>query len=253
MRTIAVANHKGGVGKTTSTANTAAALGEKGAHVLAVDLDAQAHLGAMFGAQPYGRPLLEDVLLRKAAAAEAVVSVGDHVDVLPCSEALAEALFAIAPEPDGAQRLGEVLAQLPGYQYVLLDSPPGINFWSGMALMTADWAVIPILPEDLAVWSAGKIADFIDQHSQAANPDLKILGAVVMQAKPPWWRLMRESSSRLQADGLRELARVPRAENAARTIRHGRPTFWLHPDGAIATAYRKLAETIERETSGGQP
>jgi chromosome partitioning protein len=249
-KTIVWANHKGGVGKTTATANTAAALAERGARVLAVDLDPQGHLGDMFGIEANGRPRLEQVLLGEAPAADALIELQGGLVVLPCSEALAEAQFVVAAADDGAQRLSQALATLDGFDYVLLDSPPGIGFWSGMALLTARWALIPTLAEELSVLSSGKIADFIERYGAEANPDLELLGVVITQAKPKWWRLMRESSVRFEQDGLRELGRIPKQEDAARTIRHGKPLFWLYPDGAVAAAYRKLAETIERETGG---
>jgi len=250
QKTIVWANHKGGVGKTTATANTAAALAERGARVLAIDLDPQGHLGDMFGIAGNGRPRLEQVLLGDAPAADALVELQDGLAVLPCSEALAEAQFTIAADADGAHRLSQTLATLKGFDYVLLDSPPGIGFWSGMALITARWAIIPTLAEELSVLSSGKIADFIDRYAVEANPDLELLGVVITQAKPKWWRLMRETSVRFEQDGLQELARIPKQENAARTLRHGKPLIWLHPDSAVANAYRKLADTIEHETRG---
>ena len=249
---IVWANHKGGVGKTKATANSAAALAERGARVLAVDLDPQGHLGEMFGlARTNGRPRLEHVMLGSASATDAIVHLVDHdgLAVLPCSEELAEAQFEVAAAADGAHRLASALAPLSDdYDYVLLDSPPGIGFWSGMALLTADWALIATLAEELPVLSSGKIADFIDRYAAEANPNLKLMGIVITQAKPKRWRLMQESSARFEADGLRELARIPRQEDVARTIRHGKPVFWLHPDGAASNAYRKLAGVIEHET-----
>jgi chromosome partitioning protein len=247
---IAFCNHKGGVGKTTATANMAAALAERGATVLAVDLDPQGHLGDMFGLQPSDRPRLEQVMLGTAKAADAVVEINDHVSLLPCSEALAEAQFALVGIDDVDRRLTEALDELDGFDYVLLDSPPGIGFWSGMALVTARWALVPTLAEDLSILSSGKIADFIEDAARQANPDLELLGVLVTQAKPRRFRLMRESEGRLDQDGLRELGRVPRQEDAARAVRYGQPMFWLQPDGQVASAYRKLAETVERETGG---
>jgi chromosome partitioning protein len=250
VRIIVLANHKGGVGKTTTTANLAAALAERGRRVLAVDLDPQGHLADSFGLQPNGRPHLEHVMLGTATAAEAIVSIENtNVSLLPCSEGLAEAQFELAPAEDGPQRLATALATIADqYDYALLDSPPGIGFWSGVALLTAEWAVIPTLAEELAILSSGKIADFIDRYAAEANPDLRLLGVVITQAKPKRWRLMRESTERLEADGLRELIRVPRQEDMARTIRHGKPLFWLRPDSSVANAYRTLAGIIETET-----
>jgi chromosome partitioning protein len=250
-RTIVWANHKGGVGKTTGAANTCAAHAETGARVLAVDLDPQGQLGDLFGLEQHpDRPRLENVLLRHAAVEEAIVAVGGHLHVLPCSEGLAEAQFEVAADPDGHRRLQEVLAPLQaGYDYIVLDSPPGIGFWSGMALVTAQWAVIPTLAEDLAVLSCGKIADFIERVVTDANPSLQLLGVVLTQAKPTRWRLMRDTTAQFEADGLCELGRIPKQEQVARALRHGRPIVWLEPDGTAARAYRDVARTIERATT----
>ena len=249
-KTIVWANHKGGVGKTTGAANTSAAHAEAGARVLAVDLDPQGHLGEVFALEHNGRPRLEQVMRRQAPAREAIVAASDRLHVLPCSEELAEAQFEVAGDEDGHRRLLEVLGPVQDdYDYIVLDSPPGIGFWSGMALVTAQWAVVPTLAEDLAVLSSGKIADFIERVVADANPSLLLLGVVLTQAKPKRWRLMRDTSAQFEADGLRELGRIPKQEEAARSLRHGRPIFWLEPDGTVAAAYREVARAIERATT----
>jgi chromosome partitioning protein len=250
-RTIVWANHKGGVGKTTGAANTSAAHAETGARVLAVDLDPQGHLGETFAVDQHpGRPRLEHVMLRQAPVRDAIVTVGGRLDVLPCSEGLAEAQFAVAADEDGHHRLQEILGPFQGdYDYVVLDSPPGIGFWSGMALVTAQWAIVPTLAEDLAVLSCGKIADFIERVVATANPSLQLLGVVLTQAKPARWRLMKDTTAQFQADGLRELGRIPKQEHVARALRHGRPILWLEPNGSAARAYRDLARAIERATT----
>ena len=250
-KTIVWANHKGGVGKTTGAANTSAAHAEAGARVLAVDLDPQGHLGELFAVdQRSDRPRLEPVMRRQAPARDAIVAVSDHLDVLPCSEELAEAQFDVAANQDGHRRLHEILAPLQSaYDYMVLDSPPGIGFWSGMALVTAQWAVIPTLAEDLAVLSSGKIADFIERVVADANPQLQLLGIVLTQAKPTRWRLMHDTTAQFEADGLRELGRIPRQEQVARALRRGRPILWLEPDGTAAQAYRGVARAIEHATA----
>jgi chromosome partitioning protein len=247
---IVWANHKGGVGKTTGAANTSAAHAEAGARVLAVDLDPQGHLGEVFALEQNGRPRLEQVMRRQAPTRDAIVAVSDRLHVLPCSEELAEAQFEVAGDEDGHRRLQEVLESVQDdYDYIVLDSPPGIGFWSGMALMTAQWAVVPTLAEDLAVLSSGKIADFIERVVADANPSLLLLGVVLTQAKPKRWRLMKDTSAQFEADGLRELGRIPKQEEAARALRHGRPVFWLEPDGTVAAAYREVARAIENATT----
>ncbi len=182
-KTIVWANHKGGVGKTTGAANTSAAHAESGARVLAVDLDPQGHLGELFAVEQHPcRPRLEHVMLRQAPVRDAIVTVGGRLDVLPCSEGLAEAQFAVAAAEDGHHRLLEILEPLQGdYDYVVLDSPPGIGFWSGMALVSAQWAIVPTLAEDLAVLSSGKIA----RLHRARRRDRKLLIAVARRRPHP--------------------------------------------------------------------
>jgi chromosome partitioning protein len=248
-QTIVWANHKGGVAKTTGVANSSAAHAEAGHRVLGVDLDPQGHLGEVFGVVSGDRPRLEHVLRRDAAIVDAIVPVAQRLDVLPCSEELAEAQFDVAASDDGGRRLADALGSVRDYyDFIVLDSPPGIGFWSGMALMTAQWAVVPTLAEDLSVLSSGKIADFIERVVADANPSLRLLGVVITQAKPRRWRLMRDAGAQFEADGLPELGRVPRQESAARALRAGRPMLWLEPDGAVACAYRDVARAIERET-----
>jgi chromosome partitioning protein len=184
---------------------------------------------------------------RQAPARDAIVAVSSHLDVLPCSEELAEAQFDVAADQDGHRRLHESLAPLEAaYDYIVLDSAPGIGFWSGMALVTAQWAVIPTLAEDLAVMSSGKIADFIERIVTDANPQLRLLGVVLTQAKPARWRLMQDTTAQFKADGLLELGRIPKQERVARALRGGRPILWLEPDGSVAQAYRGVARAIER-------
>ena len=245
-KTIVWAAHKGGVGKTTGTANTSAAHAEAGARVLDVDLDPQGHLGEVFGLGHDGRPRLEQVVRRQALAREAIVAVSDRLHVLPCSEALAEAQFEVAADDDGHRRLQEALeAVQDDYDYIVLDSPPGIGFWSGVALMTAQWAVVPTLAEDLAVLSSGKIADFIERVVADTNPSLQLLGVVLTQAKPKRWRLMGDTSAQFEADGLQELGRIPKQEDAARALRRGRPCSGWSP---MALSPRPTATWRERSS-----
>src|SRR5918998_1321281 len=111
-KTIVWANHKGGVGKTTGAANTSAAHAEAGARVLAVDLDPQGHLGELFAVDQHPtRSRLEHVMRHQAPAHDAIVAVSSHLDVLPCSEELAEAQFDVAAANPQLQLLGIVLTQ----------------------------------------------------------------------------------------------------------------------------------------------
>jgi chromosome partitioning protein len=252
MEILVAANQKGGVGKTTVTANLAAALAEQGQRVLAVDLDPQANLTESFAAEEWEGSRLE-VLLAGTGWVDigaATVRVAGDVDLWPCSDRLADLTFELAGRDGGERRLGELLDEVRDrYDYVLIDSPPGIGFWSGLALVTADWVLIPIAPADLDVMSAAKAAQFIEREVRAVNPDVRVLGVLVNQAQRHL-RLWRATHARLEADGLRALpVEIPRSVRVAEAVRSGAPLMVLRPDDRVAAAFRRLADLVIAETT----
>ncbi len=163
MRTIAVMNQKGGVGKTTTTVNLGAALAEQGRRVLLIDLDPQAHLTINYGVEDDAdRPSLYDVLIDERPTddpgplSEAVLPAGDRLWVLPSSIDLAaaevELVTVLGREMLLRRRLEAVVAQTPGvdpYDFVLLDCPPSLGLLTINALAAAGEVVIPMQPHFL--------------------------------------------------------------------------------------------------------
>lgn len=247
---IAFANQKGGVGKTTAVANLGPTLAERGERVLLVDLDPQANLTESFGATGHDGPRIEDLLLGTGNADEALVSVGPGVDLITTSDRLADAAHALAGrvgyETCLARALDPVAAR---YDYILVDTPPGIGFWSGLALLSVGWVIVPISPADLEVMSAAKVYDFVEHEVRRANPDIRILGVLVNQAQSRF-RLWRDTHRALERDGMDPLpVEIPRSVRVASAVRTGRPIVMLEPDGSVAFAYRRLAEHVVATTS----
>lgn len=256
---IALANHKGGVTKTTSTANLGAMFAEAGRRVLLVDCDPQANLSETFGwgeERPGER--LEDLLARPEAAARYAPPVALSKDVaprlawrkrlriIPATDALAD-VAADLPSLAGAgyeRRLLEVLGALrERFDLVLLDTPPGLGILSGMAILAADGLLIPALAADLDVRGAGKVYDLVE----AELPDLRILG-VLLAASERRWRITRDAAARMDADQMHVLpVHVPRSVRVASAPRHGAPTTVLEPDSLVSHAYRKLAQHLLEE------
>jgi chromosome partitioning protein len=256
---IVLANHKGGVTKTTSTANLGACFAEAGRRVLLVDGDPQANLSEAFGwTEDLPGERLEDLLVHPDAAhrhqpplalqPDVAPGLGwrERLRIIPCTDALAN-VAADLPTSAGEgweQRLELVLdAMRPRFDVVLIDTPPGLGNLSGMAMLAADGLLIPARPADLDVRGAGKLYDLVE----STLPDLRILG-VLLAAGEQRWRVAKDASAQMSAEGMRVLpVQVPRAVRVASAPRFRAPTVVLEPDSMVSHAYRQLAHHLLAE------
>lgn len=178
--TLALANQKGGVAKTTSVASIGAALAEAGDRVLLVDLDPQGSLTFSLGVDPEELQVtVADVLLGKAAAADAIVQTDDGVDLLPANVGLAEAEENLVTRTGREQRLRVALAKVAGdYDWMILDCPPALGVLTIGALSAADEVLIPLQAETLSHRGVGQLLDTIHDVRQFINSDLQIRGVL---------------------------------------------------------------------------
>ena len=253
---IVLANHKGGVTKTTSTANLGACLAEAGRRVLLIDGDPQANLSEAFGwGEEVPGERLEDLLARPDAAARLVppaalrpdVAVGvgwrERLRIIPCTDQLADvaADLPVSVGEGWEQRLALVLEPLrEQFDVVLVDTPPGLGTLSGMAMLAADGLLIPARPADLDVRGAGKLYDLVESEI----PGLRILG-VLLAAGETRWRVSREASALMRDEQMRVLpVQIPRAVRVASAPRYRAPTVVLEPDSMVSHAYRQLSQHL---------
>jgi len=175
---IVLANHKGGVTKTTSTANLGALLAEAGRQVLMVDCDPQANLSEIFGwTDDLPGERLEDLLAHPDGAdrfdppiaLQPDVAPGlewrERLRIVPCTDTLADvaADLPTTAGPGFEGRLSEILDRFRDrFDVILLDTPPGLGNLSGMAVLAADGLLIPVLAADLDVRGAGKLYDLVE-------------------------------------------------------------------------------------------
>ena len=193
--------------KTTSTANLGACLAEAGRTVLLVDCDPQANLSEAFGwSEDLPGERLEDLLAHTPPPRFATprrwpsrrmsgpqLGWRDRLRIIPCTDTLADVAAALPVSAgDGWEtRLRDVLEPLRGrFDFVLVDTPPGLGNLSGMAVLAADGLLIPSRPADLDVRGAGKLYDLVE----SSVPDLRILG-VLIAASDQRWRVARDASS----------------------------------------------------------
>jgi chromosome partitioning protein len=178
--TLAVANQKGGVAKTTSVASIGAALAELGQSVLLVDLDPQACLTFSLGVDPEGLELsLHDVFRERVSAALALRSVGEGVDLLPSTIDLTGSEVALHDKPGREYVLRKALTGFTGdYDFVLIDCSPSLGVLTVNALTAADEVLIPLQCETLSHRGVGQLLDTIDDVRRLTNPDLVVLGVL---------------------------------------------------------------------------
>ncbi|MGB3328648.1 MAG: AAA family ATPase [Thermomicrobiales bacterium] len=182
VRILALANQKGGVGKTTTTVNTAAILANRGYHVLLIDIDPQGNATSSFGVDKNALPgSVYDVLIDEAPIAECVVrDVRPGLDLLATTSALAAAEVELVSLDQRERRLKAACAPIrTAYDIVLIDCPPSLGLLTVNALTAADSVIVPIQCEFLALEGMTQLITTIDLVHRQLNPDLDILGILM--------------------------------------------------------------------------
>jgi chromosome partitioning protein len=181
MRIIALMNQKGGVGKTTTTVNLGAALGEAGKRVLLIDLDPQSHLSINYGIEPQEETTsLYDVLIEDRSILEAIHQADDNIALIPSSIDLAAAEIELVSVLGREQLLKKRIESADlDFDYVLLDCPPSLGLLTLNALSVANEVIIPMQPHFLALQGVGKLLETVHLVSRRMNPGLKVAGIVL--------------------------------------------------------------------------
>ncbi|CAK1226671.1 AAA family ATPase [Fructobacillus evanidus] len=177
---IALANQKGGVGKTTTSINLGAALAKAGKKVLLVDADPQGNATSGVGVD---KSELEkdvyEVLINGVAAQEAIVKA-DTLDILPTTIQLSESEVQLVDLPRREFRLKDALAPLADqYDYILIDNPPSLGLLTINSFTAADAVLIPVQTEFYALEGLGQLLNTIELVRQGLNPDLEMAGILL--------------------------------------------------------------------------
>ena len=257
MWVLAIVNEKGGSAKTTTAVNLAAALAERNRRVLVVDLDAQANASLWLGVEDDGQALLE-VLLGERPIDEAIRPAPEleGVDVLPASRRLgnlaAHVGWAELPQALLRERLTAVRER---YDYALLDGPRSVDLLSTNALVAADGALVPLIPETLAYLGLVAMDAAIRSVRPALNPALE--GPRVLRSR---WEdrtldaraVLAQSEAQFGPAIMRSVVRTDIAVRHA--ARAGRPVL-AGPRSRAGEDFRALAGEVEewaaQQTKGG--
>lgn len=187
VRTIALMNQKGGVGKTTTTVNLAASFALAGRPTLVIDLDPQAHASLHLGADPSAleRSVYDVLLDPENDPASALIEVKPNLFLLPAVTDLAAAEIELASAPDRLQRLEKALNILAGrFEFVMIDCPPSLGLLTLNGLTVAREVLIPMQAHFLALQGVGKLLETVRLVTKSANQRLKVLGVILCMHDP---------------------------------------------------------------------
>ncbi|MBA4287192.1 MAG: chromosome partitioning protein [Xanthomonadaceae bacterium] len=255
-RIIAIANQKGGVGKTTTTINLAASLAATRRRVLLVDLDAQGNATMGCGVDKYRlKWSVRDVLLEAVAARDAITtSEGLGFNVLPANADMTEAEIKLRDMPAGDFALKLALESVAiDYDYILIDCPPALSKLTVNAFVAADGVLIPMQCEYYALEGLTALVDTIKKIQRVINPRLEIDG-LLRTMFDPRNNLSNEVSAQLTEHFGDKVYRtlVPRNVRLAEAPSHGVPVMTYDAASAGAKAYLALAGELLRRHDGGQ-
>lgn len=218
MRSIAVINQKGGVGKTTTAVNLAAGLAQLGKKVCLIDLDPQAHASLHVGQNVVdGQASVYDVLCGDATIAEARMEISPNLYLLPANLDLAAAEMELAGEVGREVILRDKLRlDNTNFDFLIIDCPPSLGVLTLNALTAVDEVFLPLQPHFLALHGLSKLLRTIEIVAKRLNPTLKLTGVVLC---------MYESATRLAAEVSRDVEDFFKAHTAHQGVWSGAKFF----------------------------
>jgi len=247
-RILAVVNQKGGVGKSTTAVNLAAALGDLGEKILLVDLDPQGNATSGFGLNRNQRDVcIYDALLGDTPIEQIIEPTQvENVFIAPATIQLAGAEIELVSAMSREGRLRAVLEPVRGdFDFIIIDCPPSLGLLTINALTVANGLLVPVQCEYYALEGLSKLLDSVRLVKTHLNPSLDIFGAVMT---------MYDSRTRLSQQVVEEVrdffeervfnTLIPRGVRIAEAPSHGKPVTEYDPTGRGAEAYRQLAKEV---------
>jgi chromosome partitioning protein len=248
-RIIAIANQKGGVGKSTTAVSLGAALADVGFRVLVVDLDPQGNASTGMGIRHEARDItVYDVVVAEAAIRDAIVPTPvEHLHAIPSTIDLAGAEIELVSQFSRESRLKKALAEVSEgvYDFILLDCPPSLGLLTVNALTAAEELIVPIQCEYYALEGLGQLLRNVSLVQQNINPGLRLSGIVMT---------MFDSRTKLSEQVVEEVQRffgdlvydaiIPRTVRLSEAPGYGQPITVYDPKSKGAECYRELAREV---------
>lgn len=247
-RVVAVANQKGGVGKTTTTINLAAYLALNGYKTLIIDLDPQGNATSGLGTDPNSLDeCVYEVLMKRADMGSIILPTSiEHLDLAPASFRLVGAQVELVNVMSRETRMREIVSGLKGkYSYIIIDCPPSLGLLTVNALTAAEELVIPVQCEYFALEGLTQMLESVNEVKKYLNPDLK-LARLLMTMYDARTKIAQEvvEEVRTHFPGQVYMTIIPRSVRLSEAPSFGQPIASYDALSRGAIAYKELAEEV---------
>lgn len=242
---IAIANQKGGVGKTTTAINLSAALAESGRKTFLIDLDPQGNASTGLGVNPEQRELTSYDLLDDATTLGQVAQSTqiENLWIVPSTPDLSSADIEFSRSADRTRLLRKKLRNTDDVDVILIDCPPALGLLTVNAMVAADAVLVPLQAEFYALEGLSQLLLTVRQIRQSANPDLRINGVLLtMSDNRNNLSQQVEADARATLGDLVYTATIPRNVRVSEAPSHARPVLHYDPLSKGSQAYRSFAD-----------
>jgi chromosome partitioning protein len=253
-RIVAVANQKGGVGKTTTAQALGAALADLGDRVLLVDLDPQASLTISLGLTPSTLTettytvMCEHSMAEIPETARAIIPIDDHLALIPSNRSLSAAEITLLQRMRREYALGDALEPILGsYDWIFLDCPPSLSILTVNALACANWCIVPVHPEPLVTAAVETFFELVATVRRSRlNPRLTVEGIILTRVdpRPTLDREVMEQFTRSLQGRIPILGSVRSSVRVREASAQRIPLTRYRPAAEVASAYRQIAEDL---------